>query len=166
MTESSTPTTTLNQLTDPGYHRKKRMRVGRGIGSGKGKTCGAGHKGQKARSGVSVNGFEGGQMPIYRRVPKRGFVNTRRVEFHVINISDIQRYIDNNRLDAAQVIDVASLIKAEILHSDKPLKLLAKGELKAAIKVQVHAASEAAIEAVKKAGGNVTIVDTAHKKAA
>ena len=158
--------TTLNQLTDPDYSRQKRIRVGRGIGSGKGKTCGAGHKGQKSRSGVSIHGFEGGQMPIYRRVPKRGFVNTRRVSFQVINVGDIQRYVDAKRLDSSVVITNALLIEAGIFKKDKPLKLLAKGKITVAVKLTVDAASEAAIAAVKKAGGAVTIIESAEKKAA
>jgi large subunit ribosomal protein L15 len=157
---------TLNQLTDENYSRQKRKRVGRGIGSGTGKTCGAGHKGQKSRSGVSVNGFEGGQMPIYRRVPKRGFVNVLRVSIHTINVGEIQRYVDNKRIDASKPIDCATLVEAGILKRVKPLKLLAKGEIKSPLKFVVDAASASAIEAVKKAGGSVTLVEPARKKAA
>lgn len=156
----------LNQLTDENYSRKKRMRVGRGIGSGKGKTCGAGHKGQKSRSGVSVNGFEGGQMPIYRRVPKRGFVNVGRVSFQVVNIGDIQRYIDNKRLDGSKEVNCTSLLEAGLLKKDKKLKLLGKGQIKSAVKFTVDAASESAIEAVKKAGGSVSIIEKAKANAA
>lgn len=149
--------TKLNQLTDASYSRKKRMRVGRGIGSGKGKTCGAGYKGQKSRSGVSINGFEGGQMPIYRRVPKRGFVNVGRVGYETLNLGEIQTYVDNNLLDGKAVIDRTVLKAAKLLRKDKPFKLLAKGQLREALQITADAASESAIEAVKKVGGKLIL---------
>ena len=155
-------TTILNQLSDNEGARKSRMRVGRGIGSGKGKTCGRGHKGQKSRSGVAIKGFEGGQQPIYRRLPKRGFNNYNRKELEVINLSDLQRFIDAGRIDSKKPITVESLITSEILHGNKDgIKLLAKGELKAKVTIEVDAASGAAVAAIEKAGGKVTILEQA-----
>ncbi len=148
----------LNELTDPSYSRKKRMRVGRGIGSGKGKTCGAGHKGQKSRSGVSINGFEGGQMPIYRRVPKKGFVSMSRITFQKINIGDIQKLIDEKKIKASDTLTKEVMLKNGIIKANKPLKLLAKGELKASIKIEADSASASAIELVRKAGGEVVLL--------
>ncbi len=147
----------LNELTDASYSRKKRLRVGRGIGSGKGKTCGAGHKGQKSRSGVSVNGFEGGQMPIYRRVPKRGFVNPNRFSDETINLGKLQELIDSKKISAKDLINKDLLVKLKLVKSERKLKILAKGEIKVALRIEADAASKSAILAVQKAGGELTI---------
>lgn len=155
---------TLNILRDNKGARHRRMRVGRGIGSGKGKTCGRGGKGQTARSGVTINGFEGGQTPIYRRLPKRGFVNTRRTEYLAVNVSLIDNFIQNKRIDASKTINGEVLLQAGVISNlNRPLKLLAKGELKSKINIEVQGASKSAVAAVEKAGGKVTIV--AAKKA-
>ena len=149
----------LNQITDNNGARKSRMRVGRGIGSGKGKTAGRGHKGQKSRTGVAVKGFEGGQMPIYRRLPKRGFNNINRTEFQPVNLGQIQAFIDAKKLDGKKTIDAAALAEAGLIRDAKaPVKLLAKGELKAKIALSVCKASKSAAEAVEKAGGTLTIL--------
>lgn len=148
----------LNELTNDRNKRKNRKRIGRGIGSGKGKTGGRGGKGQTARSGVAINGFEGGQMPIYRRVPKRGFVNPFKVKFQTVNLDTLQKFIDNGHLDASKVINKISLLEAGILNrKGLPVKILAKGEIKSAVKIEVCAASKTAIKAIEKAGGKVTI---------
>lgn len=148
----------LNELADNQGARKNRIRVGRGMGSGKGKTAGRGVKGQKSRSGVSINGFEGGQMPIHRRLPKRGFKNHSRVEFAVVNLADLQRAIDAGKLDAKKDITRESLVEAGLVKPrDERIKLLGKGTLSAKVKIAVTKASKAAVEAVEKAGGNVSI---------
>jgi large subunit ribosomal protein L15 len=136
------------------------MRVGRGTGSGKGKTGGRGGKGQTARSGVSIKGFEGGQMPLHRRLPKRGFRNTAfALAINEINIGDLQKAIDAGSLDAGSAIDVSGLVKAGVLRREKGgVKLLGHGELKAKLDISVWRASKSAIEAVEKAGGKVTIL--------
>jgi large subunit ribosomal protein L15 len=148
----------LNEIADNPGARRKYKRVGRGIGSGKGKTCGRGVKGQKARAGVAVAGFEGGQMPIYRRLPKRGFKNVLRREYQEVNVGRIQKAIDEGKLDAAQPIDAAALIAAGVIRRSRDgLRLLAQGELKAPIRIQVVGASKAAVAAVEGAGGSVTL---------
>lgn len=148
----------LNELRDNEGATRPRKRVGRGTGSGLGKTSGKGHKGQKARSGVAINGFEGGQMPIYRRLPKRGFNNynfTKR--FDVVNLGRLQSAIDAGRLDAAAKIDEAALKAAGLADGAKDgVRLLAKGELTAKVEISVAAASKAAVAAVEKVGGSVT----------
>lgn len=157
----------LNDIRNDSSPRKNRKRVGRGIGSGTGKTCGSGHKGQKSRSGVSINGFEGGQMPIYRRVPKRGFVNIHRVTFQWVNIGELQKFVDSKKIDAKKAITRQSLYEAGILkRADQPVKILAKGELKASLKIEADAASNTAIKAVEKAGGKLTVINNDAKKAA
>jgi large subunit ribosomal protein L15 len=157
----------LNQISDNQGARKSRTRVGRGIGSGKGKTAGRGHKGQKSRSGVAVKGFEGGQMPIYRRLPKRGFSNINRTEFQPVNLGQIQRFIDAKKLDAKKAIDAAALEAAGLIRDAKaPVKLLAKGELKSKIELSVCKASKSALEAVEKAGGKVTVLAAAKEEKA
>ncbi len=148
----------LNELKDNEGARKNRMRVGRGIGSGKGKTCGRGVKGQKSRTGVAIKGFEGGQMPIHRRLPKRGFNNYTRVEYATVNLRDLERAIASKKLDAKKNVDRAALVEAGLLRSsDKLVKLLANGELKSALKISVDKASKTAIAAVEKAGGSVAV---------
>ena len=148
----------LNELRDnPGAHLKSK-RLGRGIGSGKGKTSGKGVKGQKAREGVSLNGFEGGQLPIYRRLPKRGFTNIFRKEYAPVNLGTIQKAIDAGKLQAGAEITEDVLAKAGLASIGKlaGVRLLATGALTASIKVTVSGASVAAIAAVEKAGGSVT----------
>ena len=149
----------LNDLRDNPGARYKAKRLGRGIGSGKGKTAGKGHKGQKARSGVAVRSFEGGQMPIYRRLPKIGFKNPTRQSFVVINLGTLQSALDAGRLEAGATVDAAKLVAAGILRRSRDgVRLLGKGELTAAVTVEVTGASKTAIAAVEKAGGKVVIL--------
>ena len=148
----------LNELRDNEGATKNRKRVGRGVGSGKGKTAGRGYKGQTSRSGVSINGFEGGQMPIYRRLPKRGFTNANRTEYSVINLSSLQRAFDEKRFKAGEALNEETLVELGLARKHaNGLKLLAKGALTAKVKIEVTKASAAAIEAVEKAGGSVTV---------
>ena len=150
----------LNELADNFGASKKPKRVGRGIASGTGKTSGRGHKGAKSRSGVSIKGFEGGQMPIYRRLPKRGFTNIFREANQVINIGKIQSYIDNGKIDSSEKLDLEKFKSLSIIKStNSSLRLLAKGELTSKLNIEVHSASKSAIAAVEKAGGKVLIVD-------
>ncbi len=148
----------LNELRDnPGAHLKSK-RLGRGIGSGKGKTSGKGHKGQSAREGVALNGFEGGQLPIYRRLPKRGFVNLFRKTYAPVNLGTLDAAIASGRIDGSQPITEDALRAAGLARTGKVdgIRLLARGEITRAITITVSGASAAAIEAVQKAGGNVT----------
>ena len=149
----------LNELADrPGARRAPR-RIGRGIGSGKGKTAGRGHKGAKARSGAAINGFEGGQMPIYRRLPKRGFHNLFRKVPEIVNLGRLQQAIDAGKIDASKTISIDELRKAGLVGRAKDgVRLLAKGEVKARINIKVSGASKGAVEAVEKAGGSVTVL--------
>lgn len=148
----------LNELKDNYGATKDRIRVGRGIGSGKGKTSGHGQKGQKARSGVAINGFEGGQMPIYRRLPKRGFKNPFAKEFAVVNLDTLQTAIDAGKLKADKV-DLEAMSKAGIINNTfDGVRLLARGAVTTAVTVSVNSASKAAIAAVEKAGGKVNII--------
>ena len=154
----------LNQIADKPGARKKRMRVGRGIGSGKGKTAGRGGKGQTARSGVRIKGFEGGQMPLHRRLPKRGFNNIFRLEFAEINLDRVQDAIDAKLLDVSGTINAESLVKARVIRRAKDgVRLLGRGELKAKLNIEVYGASKSAIAAVEKAGGTVKILAPAKK---
>lgn len=148
----------LNEIRDNAGAHLKSKRLGRGIGSGKGKTSGKGVKGQKAREGVSLNGFEGGQLPIYRRLPKRGFNNIFRTEYAAINVGTIDQAIVAGKLDANQAITEAALEGAGLVRLGKKagVRLLAKGEIKRAVRVTVSGASAAAIAAVEQAGGTVT----------
>ena len=149
----------LNEVKDNDGATKNSKRVGRGIGSGTGKTSGSGHKGQKARSGVSINGFEGGQMPIHRRLPKRGFTNIFRKNYVEVNLGRMQAAIDSGKLDAGKPVDAAALVNAGVISKARDgVRILAKGELKTK-KVEIHAAgaSKAAIAAVEAAGGKVVI---------
>jgi large subunit ribosomal protein L15 len=149
----------LNELKDNDGARKGRMRVGRGIGSGKGKTAGRGQKGAKARSGVAINGFEGGQMPLHMRLPKRGFNNIFRKDYAEVNLGMIQKAIDAGKLDAKATIDQAALRAAGLSRGGKHgVRLLAKGELTAKASFAVAGASKGALEAVEKAGGKVEIL--------
>jgi large subunit ribosomal protein L15 len=149
----------LSDIADNAGSRKKRMRVGRGIGSGKGKTSGRGGKGQTARSGVRIKGFEGGQMPLHRRLPKRGFNNIFRLEFAEINLDRIQQAIDAKLLDARDTVTAETLVKAGVLRRSRDgVRLLGRGEIKAKLNIEVHGASKPAIAAVEKAGGTVKIL--------
>jgi large subunit ribosomal protein L15 len=149
----------LNEIKDNPGSRKTRVRVGRGIGSGMGKQAGRGGKGQTARSGVSIGGFEGGQMPLHRRLPKRGFNMRNPSKFNEINVGAIQKAIDEKRLDGAKPIDNASLIAAGIIRRPLDgLRLLAEGDLKAKVAITVNHASASAKAAVEKAGGSVTVI--------
>ncbi len=151
--------TILNQINDNKGARKSATRVARGIGSGKGKTGGRGIKGQKSRSGVAINGFEGGQMPIHRRLPKRGFNNPSRQEYEVINLDKLQKLVDEKKIDAKKTLDKSVLSEIGAMTGDKSgIKLLAKGSLKTGLTIEVDKASEAAIKAVEKAGGKVVVV--------
>jgi large subunit ribosomal protein L15 len=155
----------LSDIADNAGSRKKRMRVGRGIGSGKGKTSGRGGKGQTARSGVRIKGFEGGQMPLHRRLPKRGFNNVFRVEYAEINLDRLQEAIDAKAIDVTATINAESLVKAGVLRRAKGgMRLLGRGEIKAKINIEVHGASKSAIEAVEKAGGSVKILAPAKEE--
>ena len=149
----------LNEIRDNAGAHLKSKRLGRGIGSGKGKTSGKGVKGQKAREGVALNGFEGGQLPIYRRLPKRGFTNIFRVEYAPINIGTIDKALDEGKLNANEAITEAALEAAGLVRIRKlgGVRLLAKGEIKRAVRVTVAGASAAAIAAVEQAGGTVTM---------
>lgn len=149
----------LNTLKNNAGANKKRMRVGRGIGSGKGKTSGRGVKGQKARTGVRVKGFEGGQMPVYRRLPKQGFTNANAKAFRVVSLADLQAAIDAKKIDAKKELNAAALKEAGIITSVKDgIRVLANGEIKAAINIEVAGASKAAVAAIEKAGGKVTFI--------
>jgi large subunit ribosomal protein L15 len=155
----------LSDIADNAGARKKRMRVGRGIGSGKGKTSGRGGKGQTARSGVRIKGFEGGQMPMHRRLPKRGFNNVFRLEFVEVNLDRIQQAIDAKVLDPSATINAETLVKSRVLRRAKDgVRLLGRGEIKVKINVEVHGASKSAVAAVEKAGGTVKILAPAKEE--
>jgi large subunit ribosomal protein L15 len=156
----------LNQLSDRAGATKNRMRVGRGVGSGKGKTAGRGHKGQKARSGVAIKGFEGGQMPLHRRLPKRGFKNIFAKDFNEVGLSRVQQAIDAGKLDAAAPVNAAALQAAGVIRRVRDgVRLLGNGEITAKVAFEVAGASKSAIAAVEKAGGSVSIVGAAAKSA-
>ena len=150
----------LNEIAPKHGSRKKRFRIGRGIGSGAGKTGGRGGKGQTARSGVRIKGFEGGQMPLHRRLPKRGFRNTAfQLALNEINVGKVQAAIDAKLLDGSATVDSAALIKAGLMRRAKDgVRLLGNGELKAKVNFEVFGASKSAVEAVEKAGGSVKIL--------
>jgi large subunit ribosomal protein L15 len=149
----------LSELADKPGARKARRRLGRGIGSGKGKTAGRGVKGQKARAGVAVKGFEGGQMPLHRRLPKRGFKNIFARTLNEVNLGRVQKAIEAGKLDPAATIDVEALVKAGVLRRAKHgVRLLGDGELTAKADFVVDGASKSAVEAVEKAGGSVKIL--------
>ena len=160
----------LNELRDNEGARKGRMRVGRGIGSGKGKTAGRGQKGQKSRSGVAVKGFEGGQMPLHMRLPKRGFNNIFAKDYAEVNLGAVQKLIDARKLDSKGTLDHDALKAAGLARGGKDgVRLLGKGELTAKVSFKVAGASKGAIEAVEKAGGKVeliSVVPAAEKAAA
>ena len=159
----------LNDIKDNEGARKSRMRVARGIGSGKGKTAGRGQKGQKSRSGVAINGFAGGQMPLHMRLPKRGFNNKFAKDFAEVNIGAVQKAIDEKKLDAKKDIDHAALKAAGLARGGKDgVRLLGKGEISAKVKFVVAGASAGAVAAVEKAGGKVDVIEvvSAAEKAA
>lgn len=148
----------LNDLRDQEGATHSRKRVGRGIGSGSGKTGGRGVKGQKARSGVAINGFEGGQMPLYRRLPKRGFKNPFSSDFNIVSLARVQAAVDAKKLDAAQPVTTESLIAAGVIRRAKDgVRILADGELTAKLTFDVAGASKSAIEKIEKAGGSVKL---------
>ena len=140
---------------------KSKIRVGRGIGSGKGKTSGRGIKGQKSRSGVAIKSFEGGQMPLYRRLPKRGFKNFSKKKVAIINLSNLQQYYDNKKLDVKQAIDLKTLIEKKIVNKKyTKLKILGSGELKSKVSITANFVSNQAKEKIEKVGGNLNILKT------
>ena len=155
----------LHELADNPGATKKRKRIGRGPGSGTGKTGGRGIKGQTSRSGVAIKGFEGGQMPIHRRLPKRGFNNINAKKFAVINLKTVQDALDRGALDGKGVIDENVLVETGVVRRALDgVRLLAKGEINAKVTLEVAGASKAAVEAVEKAGGKVDIVDVVAKR--
>jgi large subunit ribosomal protein L15 len=148
----------LHELRDNPGATKKRMRVGRGPGSGKGKMGGRGIKGQKSRSGVAINGYEGGQMPLYQRLPKRGFNKPNRKAYAVVNLGLIQKFVDEKKLDASAAITEEALVASGLVRRIKDgIRVLAKGEVSAKLNIEVTGASKAAVEAVEKAGGSLTV---------
>ncbi len=148
----------LNQISEKPGARRNRKRIGRGMGSGTGKTSGKGHKGQKARSGVSLLGFEGGQMPLYRRLPKRGFKNIFRKSYRVVNLGRLQQEIDAGKLDPSAPITEKSLQEAGIVKTLRDgVRVLANGDIKAKIQLEVTGASNAAVSAIESAGGSIVI---------
>lgn len=148
----------LHEIRDNEGATRKKKRVARGPGSGKGKTAGRGIKGQTSRSGVALNGYEGGQMPLYRRLPKRGFSKPNRLEFAVVNLGQIQSFIDAGKLDAKADVTEDALVAAGVTRRKLDgVRVLAKGELKVALSLTVAGASKAAVEAIEKAGGKVTV---------
>lgn len=148
----------LNMIKDNDGATRNSKRVGRGIGSGRGKTSGAGHKGQKARSGVAIKGFEGGQMPIHRRLPKRGFTNIFRKNYVEVNLGRLQTAVDAGKLDASKPVNAEALITAGVIGKEKDgVRVLAKGALSAKIEIHVAGASKAAISAIEAAGGSVVM---------
>lgn len=157
----------LNEIRDNDGASRKKKRVARGPGSGKGKTAGRGIKGQSSRSGVALNGYEGGQMPLYRRLPKRGFSKPNRLEFAVVNLGQIQAFIDAGKLDAKADVTEDALVAAGVTRRKLDgVRVLAKGELKAALTLTVAGASKTAIEAIEKAGGKITVTRPAKEEAA
>ncbi len=156
----------LSDIADNAGSRKKRMRVGRGIGSGKGKQAGRGGKGQTARSGVRIKGFEGGQMPLHRRLPKRGFNNISAIDYNEVNLGRIQEAVDSGKLKPGTV-SIESLIEAGVCSKMRDgVKILGMGDLTAALTFEVAAASKSAVEAIEKAGGKVTVLRVEKVKAA
>ena len=150
----------LNEIKDHKNATKNRKRIGRGIGSGTGKTSGKGHKGQKARSGVSIKGFEGGQMPIHRRLPKRGFTNINKILFTELNFIRIEELIENKKIDPKKIIDTQLLFDLGIIRNlTSKVKLLSKGKIKSKINIEVAAASSSAKQSIEKMGGSITFIN-------
>ena len=157
----------LHEIRDNEGANRKKKRVARGPGSGKGKTAGRGIKGQTSRSGVALNGYEGGQMPLYRRLPKRGFTAPNAKEFAVVNLGQIQTFIDAGKLDAKAPVTEDALVAAGVVRRKLDgVRVLAKGELKAALNLTVAGASKTAVEAIEKAGGKITVTRPAKEEAA
>src|SRR3954465_1993223 len=155
----------LSDIADNAGSRKKRMRVGRGIGSGKGKQAGRGGKGPTPRSGVPIQGVEGGQMPLHRRLPKRGFTNIFKLDFAEINLDRLQQAIDSKLVDVKEAVTAESLVKTGVLRRAKDgLRLLGRGEIKAKLNIEVHGALKSAVAVVEKAGGTVKILAPAKKE--
>ena len=149
----------LNEISNKEGANRPRKRVGRGIGSGTGKTGGRGVKGQKSRSGVAINGFEGGQMPIYRRPPKRGFNNPFPTDYNVVSLGRLQQAVDAKKLDPKATVDAAALKAAGVINKIKDgVRVLSDGDIKAKLKLEVAGASKAAIEKLEKAGGSITVL--------
>ena len=147
------------QLNSLVKNNKKKIRVGRGIGSGKGKTSARGHKGQKSRSGVAIKSFEGGQMPLYRRLPKRGFKPIRNKSIAVLNLSKIQNIIDKSKNKISNSLDLKTLKEKNLINKNyKKLKILGSGEIKNNIEISAHFASKQALAKIEKAGGKISIV--------
>ena len=147
------------QLNSLVKNNKKKIRVGRGIGSGKGKTSSRGHKGQKSRSGVSIKSFEGGQMPLYRRLPKRGFKSLNKKNIEILNLSKIQNMLDKTKNDLKNELDLKILIKKNLINKKYlKLKILGSGELKKNIDITAHYASKKALEKIEKAGGKISLI--------
>lgn len=149
----------LNEIKDNPGARRQRMRISRGIGSGKGKTGGRGGKGQTARTGVAINGFEGGQMPLYRRLPKRGFTNIFAKRFAEVNIGSLQKAIENGKLDPQKLIDGKALIEAGLVRRAwDGIRILGKGEIKTKVSLEVIGATKSAIDAIQKVGGSIQVL--------
>ena len=147
----------LNSITYKVKSKKKRL--GRGIGSGKGKTSGRGHKGQKSRSGVAIKSFEGGQMPLYRRLPKRGFKSIKKNNTVIMNLQQLQVFLDNNRVNKEQVINITELKKKKLVKNKyKKIKILGKGEIKDKINIELNFISKSAKEKIEKVGGSIAII--------
>ncbi|MBF9035773.1 50S ribosomal protein L15 [Rhodobacterales bacterium HKCCE2091] len=152
----------LNELRDNPGATKKAKRIGRGPGSGKGKTAGRGIKGQKSRSGVAINAYEGGQMPLYQRLPKRGFTNPNRKNFAVVNLGLIQKFVEAGKLDAKAEITEDALVASGLVRRKRDgVRVLAKGDISSKLNISVTGASRAAVEAVEKAGGSLTVTGAA-----
>ena len=150
----------LNKLNDNDGAKSSKKRLGRGVGSGLGKTSGKGHKGQKSRSGVSIKGFEGGQMPIHRRLPKRGFNKHNRKVYRVLNLGDLQKVIDNGKIDIKKEINNSVILSSGVIKNVKDgIRILARGKITSKVNILVDGASKNAIEQVKKVGGNLAVTE-------
>ena len=150
----------LNKLNDNDGAKSSKKRLGRGVGSGLGKTSGKGHKGQKSRSGVSIKGFEGGQMPIHRRLPKRGFNKHNRKVYRVLNLGDLQKVIDNGKIDIKKEINSSVILSSGVIKNLKDgIRILARGKITSKVNILVDGASKSAIEQVKKVGGNLAVTE-------
>ena len=150
----------LNKLNDNDGAKSSKKRLGRGVGSGLGKTSGKGHKGQKSRSGVSIKGFEGGQMPIHRRLPKRGFNKHNRKVYRILNLGDLQKVIDNGKIDIKKEINNSIILSSGIIKNLKDgIRILARGKITSKVNILVDGASKNAIEQVKKVGGNLAVTE-------
>ena len=150
----------LNKLNDIDGAKSSKKRLGRGVGSGLGKTSGKGHKGQKSRSGVSIKGFEGGQMPIHRRLPKRGFNKHNRKVYRILNLGDLQKVIDNGKIDIKKEINSSVILSSGVIKNLKDgIRILARGKITSKVNILVDGASKNAIEQVKKVGGNLAVTE-------